>query len=57
MIKKLTNKQGYVTRKDVVELLHIGENQAYRIFKKLVEDNILVLEGKGRKSKYILAKK
>jgi ATP-dependent DNA helicase RecG len=56
LIMKLTKKQGYITRKNVAELLHIAEPQAYRLLKKLADEDKIVLEGKGRHSKYILSK-
>ncbi len=52
MIIKLAQKQGFVTRDNVIELLGINENQAYRLLRKLSVQNKLQLIGKGRNSKY-----
>ena len=38
-ILKLAKKQNYIKREDVIELIKVNENQAYRILKKLVEQN------------------
>ena len=54
MIIKLAQKQGFVTRDNVIELLSINENQAYRLLRKLAVQNKLQLIGKGRNSKYSL---
>lgn len=54
LILQLAERQGFVTRKDAVELLHLAEPQAYRVLKKLVEENKLVLDGKGRGARYLL---
>ena len=54
MIVKLTQKQGFITRDNVIELLNINENQAYRLLHKLAVQNKLQLIGKGRNSKYTL---
>lgn len=53
LVLKLAKTQGYVTRGNVVELLHITPPQAYRILDSLVENKKLHLTGKGRVSKYI----
>ena len=54
MIIKLVQKQGFITRDNVIELLSINENQAYRLLHKLTVQNKLQLIGKGRNSKYTL---
>lgn len=54
LIMKLLVNQGYVTRKDIVNLLNISPSQAYRLLKKLTEDNKIELEGYGRKSRYVI---
>lgn len=53
LIMQLVNKNGKVTRKDVVELLHITAPQAYRVLAKLCKDGKLKLTGKGAGSTYI----
>jgi ATP-dependent DNA helicase RecG len=52
IVMKLAKQQGFVTRDNVVELLGINANQAYRVLKKLAEKEQLVLVGKGRAARY-----
>ena len=52
LVLKLAKTQGYVTRGNVTELLHITPPQAYRILGKLATDKKLQLDGKGRYAKY-----
>lgn len=55
LVLKLAKQQnGYVTRDNVMELLNLTTSQAYRILKKLADENKLNLEGKGKGSKYKL---
>ncbi len=54
LILQLAERQGFVARKDAVELLHLAEPQAYRVLKKIVQENKLVLDGKGRGARYSL---
>ena len=54
LIIKRTEQRGYVTRKDVVELLHVTPSQAYRLLQKLVKEGRLVLEGKNNAARYVL---
>jgi ATP-dependent DNA helicase RecG len=53
LILKLAKTQGYVTRGNTAELLHITPPQAYRILESLAADNKLKLVGKGRYAKYV----
>ena len=53
-ILKLAKKQNYITRENVIELINVNENQAYRILKKLADQNKLQLVGKGRNAFYKL---
>ena len=53
---QLAKKQGYVTRKNVTELLHVSEPQAYRLLAELAQKGKLELSGKGRYSKYLIQK-
>jgi ATP-dependent DNA helicase RecG len=53
---KLAKKQGYVTRKNIAELFHVSEPQAYRLLAALTQKGDLELFGKGRYSKYIIQK-
>ncbi len=52
MILKLARQKGGVTRRDVMELLHLTETQAYRQLKSLVADGQLVLNGTKRRAVY-----
>lgn len=45
LVLKLAAKKKKITRKDVIELLHVSPPQAYRLLQKLVKENSLVLEG------------
>lgn len=54
LVLKLTAKQGSVQRQDVVELLHIDPHKAYRLLKKLVDEDKLILTNKGRYARYVL---
>jgi Mn-dependent DtxR family transcriptional regulator len=50
------NKKGNVTRADVTALLHVSPAQAYRLLNRLKENQLLVLEGKGKMAHYRPAK-
>lgn len=52
LVLKLAKKKGSITRKDVIELLHINPSQAYRLLKKMVEDHELTINGKTSSAKY-----
>lgn len=53
LVLKLARTQGYVTRGNVAELLHITPPQAYRILNNLADKKKLQLTGKGKYAKYI----
>ncbi|NMN02519.1 RNA-binding domain-containing protein [Bifidobacterium panos] len=52
LIMKLINKQGYATKTDVMELLHLDGNQAYYQLSKLVDDKRVKKVGGGRNTRY-----
>ena len=52
LVLKLVEMHGAVSRKDVVELLHVSPSQAYRILQKMVKDECLVQEGTTRNARY-----
>lgn len=53
MILKLAKEQdGYITKNDVVELLHIGKQQAYKYIAELVQEKKLEKITSGRYAKY-----
>ena len=53
---KLAEKQGYVTRGDVMKLLRISPAQAYHLLNQLKAAQKLVLEGRGKAARYRLKK-
>ena len=53
LVLKLAKQQnGYITRDDVKELLNLTGSQAYRVLRKLADENKLQLIGKGKGAKY-----
>lgn len=53
MILELARRQGgAVTKNDVIELLHISSQKAYRTLQAMREDKLLELEGRGRLAFY-----
>ena len=54
LIVKLCRQRGDITRKDVVELLHVTPSQAYRLLQKLIKEGRLTLEGKNGAARYVL---
>ncbi|MCI7667376.1 MAG: ATP-binding protein [Megasphaera elsdenii] len=52
LILKLAQKQGLVTRSDVVKLLHVSPAQAYHLLNKLKKNHKLILEGRGKYAHY-----
>ena len=52
LIMKLAEKKESITRKDVVELLHVSPPQAYRLLQELVKEGRLALEGNKNGSRY-----
>lgn len=53
LVMKLAGTQGFVTRGNVAELLQITPPQAYRVLHRLVGDDLLDLEGKGKYARYV----
>ena len=52
LIQNLAKNNEYISRSDVVQLLHINENKAYSLLKKLVNSGALLPANKGRYAKY-----
>lgn len=52
LVMRLVEQQQFVTRKDVVNLLHVTPPQAYRILKKMVDNNQLITSGSTRGAQY-----
>lgn len=46
LVEKLARQKGAITRKDVVELLHLSSSQAYRLLQKMVREERLARRGK-----------
>ena len=55
LILKLASAKEYITRKDVMDLLHVKGPQAYRLLKKLVNQGKLVSAGNTSAAHYKLA--
>lgn len=45
-------KDGNITREDVIELLKVSPDQAYKILRTMADKGKLVLEGRGRAARY-----
>lgn len=57
LVLKLAREKGSITRGDVVELLHLTPPQAYRLLKKLVNQNKLKMKGTKGSAEYCFVKK
>ena len=56
LVMKLAKQQGFVSRKDIIELLHISPSQAYRLLRKMVEDGRLTRQGNTISARYYIKK-
>ena len=56
LVITLARRKEYITRRDVIELLHVSPSQAYRLLKKLVKEGLLTLDGTTSAAKYTLKK-
>ena len=54
LVVKLAKQKGSISRKDVIELLHISPPQAYRLLKKMTEDGTLLQQGNTRGAHYVI---
>lgn len=52
-ILRFAREQGFVSRKEVDELLDCGTTKSFTILKKLCDQGLLAQEGKGRNSVYV----
>lgn len=50
----LTKQRGFITRKEVEILLGIGQSSCGRLLKKMIENGLLIQEGKGKNIHYCL---
>ena len=56
VILKLAQTKEHITRKDVIDLLHVSPPQAYRLLKKLVDNGKLTRSGNTSAAQYELVK-
>ena len=56
LIRKMAENNEFISRADVIQLLHVPDSKAYRLLKKLVEQDILIAINKGRYAKYAMKK-
>lgn len=54
LILNMAKTSKYIARADVVQLLHVDENKAYKLLKKLADKGLLDPVNKGRYAKYKL---
>lgn len=57
LIINMAKTNEYISRADVIQLLHVDDNKAYRLLKSLVDQEILTPKNKGRYSKYFYSEK
>ena len=50
----LTKQRGVITRKEIEILLGIGQSSCGRLLKKMIENGLLIQEGKGKNTHYCL---
>ena len=50
----LTEQRGFVTRKEIEILLGMGQSSCGRLLKKMIENGLLIQEGKGKNIRYCL---
>lgn len=50
----LTKQRGFITRKEIEILLGIGQSSCGRLLKKMIENGLLIQEGKGKNTHYCL---
>ena len=55
MIMESVNKNGFVTRADVEEILNVKQTRAYMILKKLCDAGELQSVSEGKNTKYVKA--
>lgn len=54
LVRKMAENNEYISRADVIQLLHVPDSKAYRLLKKLVDQDVLVAINKGRYAKYTI---
>ncbi len=56
LIESLAKENEYISKSDVVQLLHVSESRAYYLIKKLMDANVLEVVQKGHYAKYRLVR-
>ena len=56
LIKKMAKTNEFIARADVIQLLHVDEDKAYKLLKKLVKAGALELVNRGKYAKYRIKK-
>lgn len=56
LIISMAKQNEFISRADVIQLLHVNENQAYRLLRSLVDDGKLEPVNRGRYAKYRIIK-
>lgn len=52
IVKRVVQNRGYITRRMIMDIFKVNGSQSSYILKKLIQKNVLVLNYKGRNSKY-----
>lgn len=52
LIQSLARENDFISKSDVVQLLHVSDSRAYYLIKKLVDANVLKVVQKGHYAKY-----
>ena len=52
MVRAYVREHGSIRRREVVELCHIGEHQASRLLRRLVDEGVLVMHGMRKSARY-----
>jgi ATP-dependent DNA helicase RecG len=53
MVLKYIDTHGSIKREEVMELCHLGKDQAYRLLKRLKENGFISFQGKGKGGSYV----
>ena len=57
VLKLMKQHDEGISRDDVINLLHVNHDQAYRILRKMVRKGLLVLSGRGKYARYRFCEK
>ena len=52
LILNMARSNEFISRADVMNLLHVKDSKAYGLLKKLAEEGLLIPVNKGRYAKY-----